>query len=139
MHGFFVALGFGLVTAAILAFSAVAFSLQYGVSNHPNFAHGELLTIGAYAAYVSQTLTTNLVVGGAAAAVTGGLVAWGMNRGIVEPFVRARARSLVIFIATIGVAIIIQNSLLAAFTGTNVVYVLPQTAPRSPCAAMGAS
>ncbi|TMI78432.1 MAG: hypothetical protein E6H04_12435 [Bacillati bacterium ANGP1] len=94
MHGFFVAFGFGLVTAAILAFSAVAFSLQYGVSNHPNFAHGELLTIGAYAAYVSQTLTTNLVVGGAAAAVTGGLVAWGMNRGIVEPFVRARARSL---------------------------------------------
>ena len=92
MHGFFVALGFGLVTAAILAFSAVAFSLQYGVSNHPNFAHGELLTIGAYAAYVSQTLTTNLVVGGAAAAVTGGLVAWGMNRGIVEPFVRAGAR-----------------------------------------------
>src|SRR5207302_405574 len=45
------------------------------------------------------------------------------------PFVRARARSLVIFIATIGVAIIIQNVLLAVFTGTNVVYVLPQAVP----------
>src|SRR5437660_193371 len=52
-----------------------------------------------------------------------------MNRGIVEPFVRARARSLVIFIATIGVAIIIQNVLLAVFTGTNVVYILPQAVP----------
>ncbi len=129
MHGFFVALGFGLVTAAILAFSAVAFSLQYGVSNHPNFAHGELLTVGAYAAYVSQSLTTNLLVGGLTAAAAGGLVAWGMNRGIVEPFVRARARSLVIFIATIGVAIIIQNVLLAVFTGTNVVYILPPAVP----------
>src|SRR2546429_1275347 len=119
MHGFFVALGFGLVTAAILAFSAVAFSLQYGVSNHPNFAHGELLTVGAYAAYVSQSLTTNLLVGGLTAAAAGGLGAWGMNRGIVEPVVRGRARSPVIFIATIGVAIIIPDVLLAVFPRPN--------------------
>jgi neutral amino acid transport system permease protein len=48
MHDFFLAVGFGLVTASILAISTVALSLQYSVTNVPNFAHGEVMTLGAY-------------------------------------------------------------------------------------------
>ncbi|HLW58878.1 MAG TPA: hypothetical protein VKV57_03020 [bacterium] len=52
--------GFGVVTGAILALSSVAFTLQYAVSSIPNLAHGELLTYGTYAAYVTQRYTHNL-------------------------------------------------------------------------------
>jgi branched-subunit amino acid ABC-type transport system permease component len=129
MHQFLEALGFGLVTSSILAFSAVAFSIQYGVSNLPNFAHGELLTVGAYAALVAQTFTSNLLVQSLVAATFGGIAAWAMNWGVVEPFIKAGAKSWIVFVATIGVALIIENSVLLIFGGTNVVYVLPGTEP----------
>src|SRR6516225_8581311 len=54
MSTFLVSVGVGLATAAILALSAVAFTLEYAVSRIANFAHGEFLTIGAYAAYSTQ-------------------------------------------------------------------------------------
>ena len=127
MHEFFTAVGFGIVTASILSFSAVAFSLQYSVSNHPNFAHGELLTIGAYGALLSQAITPNLVFAAAVAGASGGIVAWIINWGVVEPFIRVGAKNWIVFIATIGVALIIQNILLGVFGGTNVVYILPRT------------
>jgi len=53
LHG----IGFGLVTASIIALASVAFSLQFSVTTTPNFAHGELLTVGAYGALIAQTLT----------------------------------------------------------------------------------
>ncbi len=56
MSTFLISVGIGLATAAILALSAVAFTLEYAVSRVANFAHGELLTIGAYAAYSGQRL-----------------------------------------------------------------------------------
>ena len=56
MSTFLISVGIGLATAAILALSAVAFTLEYAVSRVANFAHGELLTIGAYAAYSGQTI-----------------------------------------------------------------------------------
>lgn len=129
MHALFEALGFGLVTSAILAFSAVAFSIQYGVSNLPNFAHGELLTVGAYSALVAQTMTSNLLVQSLVAALSGGVIAWAINRGVVEPFIRAGAKSWIVFVATIGVALIVENVVLLIFGGANVVYTLPHTEP----------
>lgn len=118
-------IGFGLVTGAILALSAVSFTLQYSVSNIPNLAHGELLTYGAYAAYVMTRATHNLLVAGLTAALTGGVVAWAMNAGMIEPFVRARIKNIAIFIATLGVSLILQNIILLIFGGANVAYVLP--------------
>ena len=50
MNTLLLGIGFGLVTASVLAISTVALSLQFGVTRVPNFAHGELMTVGAYAA-----------------------------------------------------------------------------------------
>ncbi len=72
MNDLFLAIGFGLVTASIVALSTVALSLQYGVTNIPNFAHGELLTIGAYGALVTQNLTGNVILAAVVAAALGG-------------------------------------------------------------------
>jgi neutral amino acid transport system permease protein len=129
MHQLFEAVGFGLVTSSILAFSAVAFSIQYGVSNLPNFAHGELLTVGAYAALVAENFTSNLLAQALVAAAAGGVAAWTMNSVIVEPFIRAGTKNWIVFVATIGTALILENIILLIFGGTDVVYRLPYTEP----------
>jgi branched-subunit amino acid ABC-type transport system permease component len=129
MNDFLLAVGFGLVTASILAMATVALSLQYGVTNVPNFAHGEFMTIGAYSAYVAQNQVHNVVLEALFATAIGGVAGWLMNRLIMRPFTRAGARPLILFVLTIAVSIILQNAILFYFHGSNVVYTLPPSAP----------
>lgn len=122
MQDVLLAIGFGFVTAAIIALSTVALSLQYSVTNIPNFAHGELMTIGAYAALTAQRATGNLIIQALAAALCAGIVAWSMNRFIIQPFARRKARNLVLFILTLAISLILQNGILLIFGGSNVGY-----------------
>jgi len=105
MNTFLVTVGVGLATAAILALSALAFTLEYAVSRIANFAHGEFLTIGAYAAYSTQGIFHE-------------------NALVIEQF---RGRSAItVLIATLGVALIVQNVLDMIYGAANVSYSYPQ-------------
>lgn len=44
----------GLVFGSIILLGAIGVSYLYGIVNVPNFAHGELMTIGAYVAYMAS-------------------------------------------------------------------------------------
>jgi branched-subunit amino acid ABC-type transport system permease component len=129
VHDALLTLGFGLVTASILALSAVAFTLEYGVTNVANLAHGEILTCGAYAAFVVHRLTGNALIDALAAALTGGLVALAMHWAVVDRFVRRGTAPLTVFIATLGMSFVIQNTLIIIFGAANVAYTIPQGAP----------
>jgi branched-subunit amino acid ABC-type transport system permease component len=121
MTTFLVTVGVGLATAAILALSAVAFTLEYAVSRVANFAHGEFLTIGAYVAYSTagifhQNVAAAAVVAAAAGAVAG-LV---LNAVVIEQF---KGRSAItVLIATLGVALIVENVLDMIYGAANVSY-----------------
>lgn len=121
LHG----VGFGLVTASIIALASVAFSLQFSVTTTPNFAHGELLTVGAYGALVAQTLTHSLILEIIAAMAAGAVVASAMNLAILQPFLKAGAKRLTIFLVTVSIGLVIQNVLLIAFGGAPSAYELP--------------
>jgi len=118
-------LGFGLVTAAIVALASVAFSLQFSVTTTPNFAHGDFLTVGAYAALVGQNLTNNLVVAVALAIVAGAACALLLNMGLIQPFLRAGAKRLSIFLVTVSFGLLLQNLILLIAGGEPVSYQLP--------------
>jgi branched-subunit amino acid ABC-type transport system permease component len=122
-------LGFGLVTAAILSLSAVAFTLEYAVTNVANLAHGEILTIGAYAAYVIQQATGNVFLSALGASIAGGIVALAMHTLMIDRFIRSGVGTMAIFIATLGVSFVIQNVLVIIFGASNVAYTIPQSAP----------
>ena len=49
------AIGFGIVTASILAVAGVGFTLQFGVTNILNLAYGDVMTASAFVAYVSYS------------------------------------------------------------------------------------
>jgi branched-subunit amino acid ABC-type transport system permease component len=124
---FLLGVGSGLVTAAIIALSTVGLSLQYSVTRTINFAHGELMTVGAYAGYVVAQHSSNVVLQGAAAIAAGAALAWALNRSLFHPFTRRGAGPLTIFVLTIAASLIVQNVLEAIFSGNFVNYPSPVT------------
>ena len=123
-------LGFAMVTASILALSAVAFTLQYAVTNVANVSHGEILTAGAYAAYLVHQRTGSAIAAALAAALAGGLVALAMHSVVIGPFIRFGASPTIVFIATLGMSFVIQNVLVIFFGASNVAYSLDPGPPQ---------
>jgi branched-subunit amino acid ABC-type transport system permease component len=125
MTTFLVSVGIGLSTAAILSLSAVAFTLEYAVSRVANFAHGEFLTIGAYAAYSGQALFhQNVAAAAAIAALAGAAAGLALNVTVINQF---RGRSAItVFIATLGVALIVENVLILIYGAASVSYTFAQ-------------
>jgi len=123
-------LGFAMVTASILALSAVAFTLQYAVTNVANVSHGEILTAGAYAAYLVHQRTGSAIAAAIAAALAGGLAALAMHSVVIGPFIRFGASPTIVFIATLGMSFVIQNVLVIFFGASNVAYSLDPGPPQ---------
>ena len=130
MHVPLLTLGFGIVTASILALSAVAFTLQYAVTNVANISHGEILTVGAYAAYLVHQRTGSAIAAAVAAALAGGLMALLMYSSVIGPFIRFGASPTVAFIATLGVSFVIQNVIVMIFGAENLAYSIEPGAPQ---------
>ena len=127
MDQFLLYVGFGIVTAAVLSLSAVALTLEFAVSRVANLAHGELLTIGAYAAYEFLQWTNSVVVAALGAAVVGGLAGIAMNVGLIERF--AGRPPVITLIATLGLSLILQNILIIIFGAANEGYAINQGSP----------
>jgi branched-subunit amino acid ABC-type transport system permease component len=125
MTGLLNALGFGLITAAIISISSVALSLQYGVTNFANFAHGEFLTIGAYSAYGAQHFSHNLVIEVLAGALVSALFAILMNIVTIQPFVRRGVKLGILLVVTAAVSQIAQGVISFSFGLDNVVLQRP--------------
>jgi len=125
VHSLALAIGFGIITASILALSAIALSLQYSVTGIPNFAHGQLLALGAYAALVVQRFVDNVFLEAAAACVVGAIVAWLLNLLLIQPMVRRGAAIVALFVVTLAAAFALDGVILLMFTGTTYAYNLP--------------
>ncbi|MFZ0215685.1 MAG: branched-chain amino acid ABC transporter permease [Candidatus Dormiibacterota bacterium] len=114
MHLVVLAVGFGLVTASVLALASVGLTLQFGVTNYVNFAFGDFLTVGAYLAWTSN-VQLHLPIWAAAliGALGMGLAALVINRLVLQPFVDRRAPLLYLLIVTFGLSLILNNGVLA--------------------------
>jgi branched-subunit amino acid ABC-type transport system permease component len=107
--------GFGIVTASILALGAVGFTLQFGVTNILNLAYGDVMTASAFVGYYVYVAGGNLAETIVAAAVFGSIASWGLNRALYTPFVRRGTKLFGMVIVTLSVGVIIQNVLLGGF------------------------
>jgi branched-subunit amino acid ABC-type transport system permease component len=122
MSGLGLAIGYGLITSAILGLSAIAMSLQFGVTKHANLAHGEFLTVAAYAMVLVQNYTSNAVAEVCAAVAAGAATAWLLHRLVLAPFRKIASRLAVLLIVTFCAGQIIQGGLALGF-GLNYVNV----------------
>ena len=118
MSTLFLGLGFGLVTASVLAISTVALSLQFGVTRVPNFAHGEIMTVGAYAAFSTLRATHDIFLAALAAVVAGALLGAAINKFLFGPFRNLKVARLTLFVLTIAASLIVQNAILLMYGGS---------------------
>ena len=109
------AIGFGIVTASILAVAGVGFTLQFGVTNILNLAYGDIMTAAAFAAYLVTSAGLDVWLALVAGAAFGCVFSVLLNRFVYTPFVRHGTRLFGMIIVTIAVSLIVQNSLLAIF------------------------
>src|ERR1700733_10829299 len=122
MSGLGLAIGYGIVTSAILGLSAIAMSLQYGITKHANLAHGELLTVAASTMGLVQRQTQALALAVVCAVAAGAGTGWLLNRVVLMPFRRFSGRLSVLLIVTFCAGQIIQGGLALGF-GLNYVNV----------------
>jgi branched-chain amino acid transport system permease protein len=105
----------GVVVGGLYVLVALGLTLIYGVLVQINFAHADIVTLGAFAAYfVAQLLGANYFVSIAVALVLGGVLGWLINAAIFAPL-RQHGSELLPLIATIGVSIMLQNAMLLLF------------------------
>jgi len=109
------AVGFGIVTASILAVAGVGFTLQFGVTNILNLAYGDIMTAAAFVAYLLTSAGFSVWLALVAGAAFGSVFSVLLNRCIYTPFVGRGTRLFGMIIVTIAVSLIVQNGLLAIF------------------------
>lgn len=126
MNIYVLSLGFGIITASILAIASVGFTLQFGVTNVLNLAYGDVMTGSAFVAYLVTRVGGGLAGALIAGAGAGAIGSWGLNRFVYTPFVRRGTRLFGMIIVTISVSLILQNGLQAAFKATFFSLVLPR-------------
>ncbi len=108
------AIGFGLVTSAILALSAVGFTLQFGVSNIFNLAFGDVMTVSAFVAYaVNVDARASFWVALFAGAAAGAIASVLISRVIYAPFLRRGTSRFTMVMVSLAVAVIVQNAIQA--------------------------
>jgi branched-chain amino acid transport system permease protein len=102
----------GIVVGSLYVLVALGLTLIYGVLVQINFAHADIVTLGAFVAYlVTHLLSGNYFAGIAVALVAGAALGWLVNAAIFAPL-RERGSELLPLIATIGVSIMLQNTML---------------------------
>ena len=103
----------GVVIGSLYVLVALGLTLIYGVLVQINFAHADIVTLGAFTAYVvTHFFGESYVAGIAAALIAGAALGWLINAAIFSPL-RERGNELLPLIATIGVSIMLQNAMLA--------------------------
>ena len=116
----------GLIIGSVYALGAVGVTLIYGILRFSHFAHGDMMTIGAFVALICVSFAS----GGApilglpaafvlmpVAMIITALLAIGLDRTFYAPLRRAKVRPVVLVMSSIGVMLMMQG-LVRLFAGT---------------------
>jgi branched-subunit amino acid ABC-type transport system permease component len=125
-------IGFGLVTAAVLAVASVGFTLQFAVTNVLNLAYGGVMVVSAYAAYAVNQHGVSIWISALAGIVAGALLSLVLNNLIYTPFQRKGTSPIGMVIVSLGMTLILVFGTQAIAGPTNVSYTASQGATVKP-------
>jgi branched-chain amino acid transport system permease protein/neutral amino acid transport system permease protein len=114
--------GFGFVSAAVLALAAVGFTLQFAVTNVLNLAYGAVMIVAAYAAYVLNNAGVNVWIAALAGIAAGAVLSVFLNNVVYTPFQRRGSSPIAIVIVSLGMTLILEFGTQAVAGATNVSY-----------------
>ena len=118
---FFETLFFGLSAGSILVLASIGLAITFGVIGVINMAHGELIMIGAYTAYVIQQALPNhigvgILIAVPAAFIVSGAVGIVIERSIIRFLY---GRPLETLLATFGLSLVLQQAVRSIFSPLN--------------------
>lgn len=119
----------GLSLSAVLLIAALGLAITFGLMGIINMAHGEMIMIGAYSAYLAQNVFVKWFGQGTRgfdwyfiaalpfSFVTAGLIGLLLERGVIRFLYKRPLESL---LATWGVSLVLQQLMRAIFGAANV-------------------
>jgi branched-chain amino acid transport system permease protein len=108
----------GLIVSSIIALGAIGLTLIYGILKFANFAHGDLMTAGAYIAFATfaggghigpLSFGFGMIPAILAAMIVVGLFSVVVDRLIYRPLRRRNAGLVILAMASLGMAIIVRS------------------------------
>jgi branched-chain amino acid transport system permease protein len=119
---------FGIVYGSILALGAIGISVVFGILRFAHFAHGDLMTVGAYSALIFvAVLDWPVLLALPAAMALTALLAVLIDRVLYRHF--RRASPVILLISSFGMALALRASVQIAAGTDNHVYVSGITLP----------
>jgi branched-chain amino acid transport system permease protein/neutral amino acid transport system permease protein len=101
---FLSSLGFGIISAAVLAIATVGFTLQFAVTNVLNLAYGSVMINSAFVTYyLNIHAHLNAWVAMVGGILTGAVASYLLNRFVFTPFQRRNLLPITIVIVALGV------------------------------------
>ena len=112
---------YGLSLGSILLLIATGLAITFGVMGVINMAHGELIMLGAYTAYVVQLLLPNGIEYSILIAIPAAFAVSGLCGILIERYVirYLRGRPLETLLATFGISLILQQTVRSIFSPLN--------------------
>lgn len=105
----------GLSLGSVYAIIALGYTMVYGIAKMLNFAHGDVIMIGAYVAFIGMSQAgVSPVIAVAAAIIVCTLLGIVIERVAYKPL-RNASSSLAVLITAIGVSYLLQNTALLVF------------------------
>lgn len=106
----------GIKFGLIIGMCAIGLSLIFGTTGLVNFAHSEMITLGAVLAYFfNVTIGIHLIPATVIAMVAGGIFGAGLDIGLWRPLRRRGAGLVAMMIISIGLAIALRYAILYQF------------------------
>ncbi|MEX1163180.1 MAG: hypothetical protein WEB03_06330 [Nitriliruptor sp.] len=112
----------GLRFGLIIAMTAVGLSLIFGTTGLINFAHGEIVIIGAVVAWFANIAGLHLVLAGAVGVAAAALTAGVLDRGVFRPLTRRGVGLFQLLVVTIGLSLVLRFIVLIFFGGRSQPY-----------------
>ncbi len=107
----------GFSFGLLLALSAVGLSLIFGTTGLTNFAHGEMVTIGAVLAFAFSAAGLPIGVAIVLAVIGGGLLGYVQDAGLWKPLRRRGTGLVPMMIVSIGLALALRYTIQFFFGG----------------------
>lgn len=123
---------YGIVLGSIIALGAIGLTLVYGILRFANFAHGDLMAVGAYvvlfvvasvvpalglspAPWTPLSFGWPMLVGLAVAVPATGALALGIDRAVYRPLRARRVSTVMLAMASLAMALVVRSVVYVVF------------------------
>lgn len=121
------AIGYGVLSSAVIGLAAVGFTLQFGISNILNLAYASVMALSMFVAYVAQHAGVNIWISMALGGIAGAAISYVINSVLYRPFSRRTSNLFSTVLVTLAAGLIITNLLEGLVGESFFSYQLPPT------------